>query len=84
MIYDYESMMDCVLTYTLYIGVRFHHSHKSTNMRYDYITIFGKFFFYPSSIGTVRVSDLRTFSDIGGWYVCDNYSEAVCFAEAQY
>lgn len=53
-------------------------------MRYDYITIFGLFFFYPSSTGTVRLSDLRTFSDIGGWYVCDDYGEAVCFAEAQY
>ena len=75
MIYDYESMMDCVLILSPF---------KSQAMRYDYVTIFGKFFFYPSSIGTVRLSDLRTFDDLGGWYVCDNYSDAVCFAEAQY
>ena len=84
MIYDYESMMDCVLTYTLYIGVRFHHSHKSTNMRYDYITIFGLFFFYPCLYGTLAFYEIYTFQDLGGYHVCADYNEAVCFAEAQY
>ena len=61
-----------------------YHSHKSSDMRYDYITIFGKFFFYPSSYGTLTLYDIYTFQDLGGYHVCADYSEAVCFAEAQY
>mgnify|MGYP000001626922 FL=1 len=53
-------------------------------MRYDYVTIFGKFFFYPSPYGTLTLYDIYTFSDLGGYHVCADYNEAVCFAEAQY
>ena len=71
----YESMMGCVLILSPF---------KSQAMRYDYVTIFGKFFFYPSPYGTLTLYDIYTFSDLGGYHVCADYNEAVCFAEAQY
>ena len=53
-------------------------------VRYDYLTIFGLYFFYPSVVGKLRLGDINTLTDLGGYKVCDSYQSAIEWAEAQY